>query len=251
MLYTFTPSNKVVFVLKEFEVKNEPILGYKSGSPERQQLVDKLQHYYNTTTEIPIVINGKRFTTDQVKYQCSPFDHQRKVAKYYLTSPELFRQAIEGGQRVRRDWEALNLNDKITIFLRAADLMSGKYKQDLNATTMVGQGKTVIQAEIDAGCELPDFLRYNALYAKDMYKYQPLSPHPDVTTNTYRYRGLEGFVAAVAPFNFTAIGGNLATAPVLMGNVMLWKPASTAVLSNWIIYQILEEAGVPPGACAL
>ena len=108
-------------------------------------------------------------------------------------------------------------------------------------------GKTVIQAEIDAAAELTDFLRFNALYARDMYNYQPLSPDPSVTTNTFRYRGLEGFVAAISPFNFTAIGGNLASAPVLMGNVVLWKPAGTAVLSNWLIFQILEEAGVPPG----
>ncbi|CAG2168524.1 unnamed protein product, partial [Oppiella nova] len=233
--------------IEEFEVQNEPILSYKSGSPERQALIDKLNHYNNTVTDIPIVINGKRYSTNEVRYQCSPFDHKHKLAKFSLTDEKLFREAIDGSQKARKEWEARNLTDKIAIFLRAADLMAGRYKQDLNATTMLGQGKTVIQAEIDAGAELPDFLRFNALYAKDMYKYQPLSPQPEVTTNTFRYRGLEGFVAAVAPFNFTAIGGNLATAPVLMGNVVLYKPATTAVLSNWVIYQILEEAGVPPG----
>lgn len=233
--------------IETFEVKNEPILSYEVGSKERNELIEKLNKYNNTITEIPIVVDGKHYTTDQFKYQVSPFDHNHKVAKYYLATPDIFKKAIDSSQKRRKEWEAMNLNEKITIFLRAADLISGKFRQDLNATTILGQGKTVIQAEIDSAAELTDFLRFNALYAKDLYKYQPLSPEPNVTKNVFRYRGLEGFVASISPFNFTAIGGNLASAPVLMGNVVLWKPAGTALLSNWLIFHVLTEAGVPSG----
>lgn len=133
------------------------------------------------------------------------------------------------------------------MFLKAGDLVSGKYRMQLNAATMLGQAKTIIQAEIDAAAELADFFRFNAFFAKELTKFQPLSPEPKETRNTFRYRGLEGFVTAISPFNFTAIGGNLASAPTLMGNVVLWKPSDTAVLSNYIVFKLLEEAGFPPG----
>lgn len=131
------------------------------------------------------------------------------------------------------------------MILKAADLVSGKYRMDLNATTMLGQSKTVVQAEIDAACELADFFRFNAYFLKELCKYDPISP--EGVKNSARFRGLEGFIAAVSPFNFTAIGGNLAAAPALMGNVVIWKPSDTAILSNYIIYKILEESGFPPG----
>lgn len=133
------------------------------------------------------------------------------------------------------------------MWLKAADLMAGPYRQKLNATTMLGQSKTVVQAEIDAAAELIDFVRFNALFAKEVLKYQPISETPKVFKNFLKYRGLEGFVAAVSPFNFTAIGGNLAYTPALMGSSVLWKPSDTALLSNYTIFQIMNEVGVPPG----
>lgn len=139
------------------------------------------------------------------------------------------------------------LHDKINIFMRAADLVSGKYRAKMLASTMLGQGKTIYQAEIDAAAEFADFLRFNAYFAKEMSKYKPISESPDKVLNHYRLRGIEGFVAAISPFNFTAIGGNLASAPALMGNVVLWKPSDTAILSSYYAFKILEEAGVPPG----
>ena len=160
---------------------------------------------------------------------------------------ELIRNAIEKSQQRRADWERVPLSDKIGMLLKAGDLVSGKYRMKLNAATMLGQSKTVVQAEIDAAAELADFFRFNAFFAKELTKYQPISPDPGQTRNSFRYRGLEGFVAAVSPFNFTAIGGNLASAPTMMGNVVLWKPSDTAILSNYIIYQLLAEAGFPPG----
>lgn len=156
-------------------------------------------------------------------------------------------KAIETSLERREKWEQVPLKEKIHIFLRAADLVATKYRYDLLAATMLGQGKTVFQAEIDAAGEFADFLRFNAFFAKEMIKYQPISENPSVLKNSFRYRGIEGFIAAISPFNFTAIGGNLASAPTLMGNVVLWKPSDTAILSNYLSFKILQEAGVPPG----
>ncbi|KAA0203415.1 hypothetical protein HAZT_HAZT004543 [Hyalella azteca] len=170
-----------------------------------------------------------------------------KVAKFYHATPELVQKAIDVALTARADWERVPLADKFNMWLKAADLMAGKYRQELNAATMLGQSKTVIQAEIDAAAELIDFLRFNAYYAQQAIKWQPVSPDKSSTLNSIRWRGLEGFVAAVSPFNFTAIGGNLAYTPAMMGNCVLWKPSDTAVLSNYIIYKIMREAGVPAG----
>lgn len=233
-------------VLRKFKVQNEPILGYLEGSPERAELRAKLDHYLKQETEIPLVIDGKEYRTDLVDKQVLPFDHGHVLANYTMATPELFKKAIETSLVRAREWEAVDINDRISALLKAADLASGKYRQDLNAATMLGQGKTVIQAEIDAACELTDFLRFNAYYAQEVYKYQPISPSNEVS-NTYRLRSLEGFVAAISPFNFSAIAGNLSSAPALMGNAVVWKPSSTALLSNWIIYKIFEEAGFAPG----
>lgn len=169
------------------------------------------------------------------------------MAKYYWATPDIISKAIQVAQARRANWERVPLNDKIKLFLKAADLVSGKYRFDLNATTMLGQSKTIIQAEIDAAAELADFFRFNAFFAKELLNYQPISEKPNEVLNLFRYRGLEGFVAAISPFNFTAIGGNLAAAPTLVGNCVLWKPSDTALLSNYIIYQLLEEAGFPSG----
>lgn len=176
-----------------------------------------------------------------------PFDHAHKLAVYHMATPELFQKAIDVSLERAKEWEATDINVRIQAMLRAADLISGKYRQDLNAATMLGQGKTVVQAEIDAAAELIDFLRLNAYYMQNIYSYQPWSPNPNEIRNTFRLRGLEGFVAAISPFNFTAIAGNLSTAPALMGNAVVWKPSHAAILSNWIIFKVLQEAGFAPG----
>lgn len=231
----------------EFSIKNEPMLQYLKGSKERKELTAALTKYQDVCTEIPIIIGGQEIKTDRVQYQLMPFDHKKKVAKYYWATPEIIQSAINNAESVREKWEAVPISEKINLCLKAADLVSGKYRMDLNAATMLGQGKTAFQAEIDAAAELADFLRFNAYFAKEITKYQPQSPEPKVTRNTFRHRGIEGFVAAISPFNFTAIGGNLATAPALMGNVVLWKPSDTCVFSNYIIVKVLQEAGFPPG----
>uniref|UniRef100_A0A2R5LKI9 Multifunctional fusion protein n=1 Tax=Ornithodoros turicata TaxID=34597 RepID=A0A2R5LKI9_9ACAR len=231
----------------EFSIKNEPILGYLPGSKERNALEESLNRLSNTCTEVPIVIGGKEIRTSEERHHVAPFDHSRKVAKYYWANEQIIQQAIDNCMNAREEWEALPLNDKVKLFLKVADLVSGKYRYDLVASTMIGQGKTVFQAEIDAAAELADFLRFNAFFAKELTKYKPISTDPSVCVNHYRQRGLEGFMTAITPFNFSAIGGNLASAPTLMGNVVIWKPSDTAVLSNYLIYKVFQEAGFPPG----
>ncbi|XP_037075069.1 delta-1-pyrroline-5-carboxylate dehydrogenase, mitochondrial-like [Pollicipes pollicipes] len=233
--------------IPDFDVKNEPLLGYLAGSQELQQLEAALQKHGSAVADVPIVIGDEEIRTDLVRYQPRPHDHKNPVAKFYHATPEVVQKAIDNSLSVRETWEKVPLAEKIAIFHRAADLMATKYRMDLNATTMLGQSKTIIQAEIDAAAELVDFLRFNAFFAKELCKWQPISEDRSVTKNSMRMRGLEGFVAAVSPFNFTAIGGNLASAPALMGNVVVWKPSDTAVLSNYTAYRILREAGMPPG----
>jgi len=231
--------------LSNFTVENEPILGYLPGSEERTALESALAKMSANTEEVPIMIGDTAHTTDHARYQPMPHDHAHKVAKYYWATPELVQKAINVGMEYRPKWERVPLREKFDMWLKAADLMAGQYRQELNAATMLGQSKTVIQAEIDAAAELIDFLRFNALYAQRGVQWQPISEDPAVTRNSIRWRGLEGFVAAVSPFNFTAIGGNLAYTPAMMGNSVLWKPSDTAVLSNYTIYKIMREVGVP------
>ncbi|XP_074595436.1 delta-1-Pyrroline-5-carboxylate dehydrogenase 1 [Brevipalpus obovatus] len=233
--------------LNDFQVKNESFLGYLRGSKERIALDESLKRLSREMLEVPIVINGKEYRSDQSRLQQAPFDHSLKVAKYYWATPNMIREAIQTCNDRREEWERAPLSEKINIFMRAADLVSGKYRSDMLASTMLGQGKTIFQAEIDAAAELADFLRFNAFFAKELYKYQPISDQPNVVRNSMRHRGIEGFIAAISPFNFTAIGGNLASAPALMGNVVIWKPSDTAILSNYIVYKIFHEAGMPPG----
>ncbi|KAK7016800.1 Delta-1-pyrroline-5-carboxylate dehydrogenase, mitochondrial [Halocaridina rubra] len=234
--------------ITDFQVENEPCLGYMPGSPERKELEAALAKYESQTTDVPIMIGDKEYRTDHVRHQVIPHNHSHKLAQFYYATSELVQKAIDTAVAEREKWERVPLNVKFDMWLKAADLMGTKYRQDLNATTMLGQSKTVIQAEIDSAAELIDFLRFNALYAKEGTKWQPRSPDPKVTVNKLRLRGLEGFVAAVSPFNFTAIGGNLAYTPAMMGNCVLWKPSDTAILSNFTIYKIMREVGVPGGA---
>lgn len=233
--------------VEDFKVENEPMLTYLPGSKERQALQEALSELKDTCTEVPIIVGGKEIRTGEPRYHVAPFDHSKKVAKYYWASKDVIQQAIDTSLKVREEWESRPLNDKVKLFLKAADLVGGKYRYKLNAATMLGQGKTVFQAEIDSAAELADFLRFNAFFAKELTRYQPITTDPSVTVNHYRHRGLEGFVTAISPFNFSAIGGNLASAPALMGNVVLWKPSDSAVLSNYLIFKIFEEAGFPPG----
>merc|ERR1719273_1891190 len=233
--------------VKDFKVVNEPVFGYLPGSQERAELEVALAKYADVTEDIPIVIGGKEYRTDNVQYQVMPHDHQKKVAKFYWATPELVQLSIDTALAAKKDWEAVPINDKIQMFLKVADQMADQYRADLNATTMLGQAKTIIQAEIDSACELIDFFRFNCFFAKELHGYQPISEDPSTTLNLLRYRALEGFIASVTPFNFTAIAGNLAYTPCVMGNVSVWKPSDTAILSNYLIYKIFRDAGFPDG----
>lgn len=198
--------------------------------------------------QVPLVINGKRIfrssTTAVKQFVCA--NHDRVLCEYEEASPEHVQVAIQGALAAKSQWESMPFSDRCAIFLKAADLLSAKYRYKVMAATILGQGKNVWQAEIDAAAELADFWRFNCYYAQQIYAQQP-EKHAPGTWNRVEYRSLEGFILAISPFNFTAIGGNLAGAPALMGNVVLWKPSNSAILSNYFVYEILEEAGLPPG----
>ena len=224
---------------------NEPILEYKKGSEERKALEKALSEYAKNPVDVPLVIGKERISHGLEQKQIIPSDNKNYLARFTYATADDIRNAIQVGLEAREKWDRKPLIERADVLLHAADLCAHKYRMQLNASTMLGQGKNIIQAEIDAACELVDFFRFNSYFALDLEKYEPISTK--TSTNKLIYRALEGFVAAIAPFNFTAIGGNLPTAPALMGNCALWKPSDTAVLSNYIIYQILEEAGLPPG----
>lgn len=233
--------------IPDFCVSNEPVLEYRRGSNERNELQCELEKVNSCTEEIPIVIGGEEIRDGTGRYAVSPHNHQRKIAKFYYASENVINKAIDTAVKAQAVWDRCPLEERVRIFLNAAELMSTKYRQSLNAATMAGQSKTAIQAEIDSAAELIDFLRFNAYFLKENSKYQPISENPAVTLNSIRFRGIDGFVAAISPFNFTAIGGNLAYTPALMGNSVLWKPSDTAILSNWRIFNIMREAGLPDG----
>ncbi|KAI4500075.1 hypothetical protein M0802_004945 [Mischocyttarus mexicanus] len=230
----------------EFPLENEPVLGYQKGSKERAELEKVLDEMASECTEVPLVIGDKEIKTDLCKYQVMPHNHKAKIAKYYWATPDLIQKAIDVAVKAQREWDKCPIEKRLEIWLKAANLMSKKYRQHLNAATMLGQSKSVIQAEIDSAAELIDFFKIQGYFIKDALKYKPISPSKN-ELNSMRYRGMDGFVAAVSPFNFTAIGGNLSYTPALMGNAVLWKPSDTALLSNWWIFKICREAGVPPG----
>lgn len=226
------------------QVANEPVLAFTQGSPERDALQKALKELKGRTEAIPCVVGDEEVWTSDVRYQASPFNHGHRVAKFCYADKALLHRAIGAAVAARREWDLKPVADRAQVFLKAADLLSGPRRAEVLAKTMVGQGKTVIQAEIDAAAELIDFFRFNAKFAVELEGEQPLSVPP--STNSVLYRGLEGFVAAISPFNFTAIGGNLAGTPALMGNVVLWKPSDTAMLASYAVYRILREAGLPP-----
>ncbi|HKL87681.1 MAG TPA: L-glutamate gamma-semialdehyde dehydrogenase [Salinibacter sp.] len=225
--------------------KNEPVLEYAPGSEERRKVKKRLQEMRNQTVEIPAIIDGEPLETGTTSRVAPPHNHQHTLGHVHQSGSKEVEQAIDAAMEAKAEWAAMDFSDRAAVFLRAADLIAGPYRDTLNAATMLGQGKSIHQAEIDAACELIDFLRFNVHYAEKIYREQPNDSRG--IWNNMQYRPLEGFVMAVTPFNFTAIQGNLPTAPALMGNTVLWKPASRSVYSAYYTYKILEEAGLPPG----
>lgn len=227
------------------EPVNEPIRSYGPGSPEKSSLKRRLDQMMAETQEIPVIIGGREVWTGKTAEAICPHDHRHVLATYHQAGAAEVEQAVAASAEAWREWSEMAWEDRAAVFLKAAELLAGPRRDTLNAATMLNQSKTVFQAEIDSACELIDFWRYNTAYMRQMYTEQPGSA-PGIWDQV-EYRSLEGFVFAVTPFNFTSIAGNLPTAPAMMGNVVVWKPASTSVLSGYFIMKILEEAGLPPG----
>ncbi|WP_346930530.1 L-glutamate gamma-semialdehyde dehydrogenase [Clostridium sp.] len=224
---------------------NEPIKSYVTGTSERLELKTALDKLYNTQTDIPLIIDGKEVFTNITEEFIIPHEKGHVLARYHKATEKELKMAIDAALKAKERWEATSWYQRAAIFNKAANLISGKYRSLLNAATMLGQSKTAYQAEIDSSCELIDFLRFNTHFMGEIYNVQPDSTID--AWNRSEYRPLEGFVLAISPFNFTAIGGNLSTAPAMMGNTVVWKPASTAVYSNYLFMKILMEAGLPAG----
>ena len=205
----------------------------------------KLNELKNNPVEIPLIINGKEVKTGNTKEIRAPHNHDLVLGKYHMAGEKEVNQAVEAALTAKKEWENTSWEKRASIFLKAASLLAGPNRAELNAATMLGQSKNIFQAEIDSACELIDFLRFNSYFMTRIYKNQPSST--DDILNRMEYRPLEGFIFAVPPFNFTSIGANLPTAPALMGNTVLWKPASTAVYSNYFFMKILKRAGLPAG----
>lgn len=233
--------------LQDFGVQNEPVLGYREGSIERKELAEELKRTAAVTEDVPIVIGDEFIKEGDVQYQVMPHDHNKKLAKFYYANEKTIQKAIQVSVDAQKKWDRTPVEERVRIWQKAAEIMAGEHRQRLNAATMLGQSKSVVQAEIDAAAELIDFFKFNVFFLKENAKYQPISENPTVTRNSLRFRGIDGFIAAISPFNFTAIGGNLAYTPALMGNGVLWKPSDTALLSNWRIFNIMREAGLPAG----
>jgi 1-pyrroline-5-carboxylate dehydrogenase len=225
--------------------QNEPVLSYAPKAPETKALKDQLSQFASMEIDIPVIINGREIRTGKTQTVHPPHNHRHKIALFHQAGPEEVKAAIQGSHESAREWGQISASERATVFLKAAELLSTKYRPILNAATMLGQSKTCYQAEIDSACELVDFFRFNVYFQEIIHGMQPNSPSGQ--WNQLEYRPLEGFVFAVTPFNFTSIGGNLPTAPALMGNVVLWKPASTSIYSSYFIMKLLEEAGLPPG----
>jgi 1-pyrroline-5-carboxylate dehydrogenase len=228
---------------------NEPVLGYAPGSAERAALKATLARMRDEPIEIPCIVGGEEVRSGDLVDVVSPHDHRRVLARTHQATPETIALAVSTAVEAQRAWAATRFEDRAAVLLKAADLLAGAWRPVVNAATMLGQSKTAHQAEIDSACELIDFWRFNVHFAERLHREQPMSS-PGVW-NRLDHRPLEGFVYAITPFNFTAIGGNLPTAPVLMGNVAVWKPAATAMLSNYHVFRVLEAAGLPPGVINL
>lgn len=229
--------------------QNEPVKTYAPGSPERKSLQAKLAEMRSVEVELPMVIGGKEVTTDRRNRIAPPHDHKHTLGYFYEGDASHVQMAIDSALEARKEWANMSWQHRAGIFLKAADLIAGPYRDKLNAATMLGQGKNAFQAEIDSACEIADFLRFGVKCMMDIYDIQPASSTG--VWNYNEYRPLEGFVFALTPFNFTAIAGNLPCAPAMMGNVAVWKPSNTAVYSAAVIMEILREAGLPDGVINL
>ena len=224
---------------------NDQNKAYLPGSPERTELKARLAQMASERVDIPLVIGGCEIRTSHMEQAVMPHNYRHVLGDWHSAEAAHVQQAIDAALKARRQWASWPLEDRASVFLKAAELLTTTWRSTVNAATMLGQSKTVIQAEIDSASELIDFWRFNPHYAQELYEEQPISSH--VMWNSVEYRPLEGFVYAVTPFNFTSIGGNLPTAPALMGNTVLWKPASSAMLSAHYILELLAAAGLPPG----
>ena len=222
---------------------------YLPHSPERAELKARLKAMAGERVDMPLIIAGREVRTGSTQPSVMPHDHRHVLGDWHAAEPRHVNQAIEAALAAAHDWSTWSFADRAAIFLRAAELLTTTWRPTLNAATMLGQSKTVVQAEIDSASELVDFWRFNPHYAQELYAEQPISTH--AAWNQMEYRPLEGFVYAVTPFNFTSIAGNLPTAPALMGNTVIWKPASSAMLSAYYILRLLEAAGLPPGVINL
>jgi 1-pyrroline-5-carboxylate dehydrogenase len=224
---------------------NEPIHSYAPGTPERASLKAKLKAMAGEKIDMPLLIGGKEVKTGACGRAVMPHDHAHVLGEYHKASEKQVLQAVEAAQQAQKEWSAWSFDDRAAVMLKAAELLTTSWRDTINAATMLGQSKTAFQAEIDSACEIIDFWRFNVHYAQELLDEQPVSDH--TAWNQLEYRGLEGFVYAVTPFNFTSIAANLPTAPALMGNTVVWKPASSAVYSAFHLMKLYEAAGMPPG----
>jgi 1-pyrroline-5-carboxylate dehydrogenase len=228
---------------------NEPVRSYAPGSAERVSIKKTLAEFKKTEIEIPAFIGGAEVRSGNKISIRAPHEHAHILGHFHRSDKNQVKQAIDAALTAKDSWEKMNWENRAAIFLKAADLLAGKYRSQMNAATMLGQSKNVYQAEIDSACELIDFLRFNVHYLSEIYRQQPISS-PGMH-NRMEYRSLEGFVLAITPFNFTAIGGNLPTSAAMCGNVVVWKPADTQIFSAWVFMKILQEAGLPAGVINL
>ena len=224
---------------------NEPVKSYAPGTPGREAVAAQYTAYYNDTVDVPLYIGNEEIRTGNTRPMSPPHDHQHIVGQYHLAEQHHVEKAIAVAMESRKQWAAFPWEERAAIFLKAAELLAGPYRAKINAATMMAQSKTIHQAEIDAACELIDFLRFNAQYMADIYNDQPESS--EGVWNRLEYRPLEGFIYAITPFNFTAIGGNLPASAAMMGNVVLWKPSDSQIFSAKVIVDVFKEAGVPDG----
>ena len=224
---------------------NEPIKGYAPGSPERKEVLETYKKMYKSTIDVPLYINGKDVKTGDTATMSPPHDHQHIVGTYHRATKKNVEDAIATALEARKKWSKMPWEQRAGIFLRAAELIAGPYRAKINAATMMAQSKTIHQAEIDASCELIDFLRFNVQFMTEIYAEQPESTSD--AWNRLEYRPLEGFIYAITPFNFTAIAGNLPASAAMLGNVVIWKPSDSQIFSAKIVLDVFKEAGVPPG----
>jgi 1-pyrroline-5-carboxylate dehydrogenase len=224
---------------------NEPVKSYAPGTTERAQVAAKFKEMYNSTIDVPLYIGAEEIRTGNTKEINPPFDHKKVVGTYHQADKQHIEQAIEAALAAKKQWAALAWEHRASIFLKAAELLAGPWRATINAATMIGQAKTVHQAEIDSACEFIDFLRFNVEFMTKIYAEQPISS--EGIWNRMEHRPLEGFVYAITPFNFTAIAGNLPASPALMGNTVVWKPSATQMYSAYVIMEVFKEAGLPAG----